>query len=79
MFGVRVENKNKEIHFANAAKRFAMDAKMLKCRAAVHVENKDDIFFGALFLSISGLTTVSILLPVPAMSSGMKPAGLPNA
>lgn len=45
MFGVRVENKNKEIHFANAAKRFAMDAKMLKCRAAVHVENKDDIFF----------------------------------
>lgn len=45
MFGVRAENNDKDIHFANAAKRFAMDAKMFKCRAAVHVENKDDIFF----------------------------------
>lgn len=32
-------------HFANAARRFALDAKMLRCRAAVHVENKDDIAF----------------------------------
>lgn len=45
MFGVRAENVNKERHFANAAKRFAMDAKMFRCRAAVHVENKDDIVF----------------------------------
>lgn len=35
----------REAHFANAAKRFALDAKMFRCRAAVHVENKDDIFF----------------------------------
>ena len=35
-------------HFANAARRFALDAKMFRCRAAVHVENKDDIaFWGA--------------------------------
>lgn len=45
MFGVHDENKDKNVHFANAAKRFALDAKMFKCRAAVHVENKDDIFF----------------------------------
>lgn len=32
----------------NAARRFALDAKMFRCRAAVHVENKDDIaFWGA--------------------------------
>lgn len=36
---------NKDLHFANAAKRFAMDAKIFRCRAAVHVENKDDIIF----------------------------------
>ncbi|MEG0796303.1 MAG: DUF4435 domain-containing protein [Odoribacter sp.] len=45
MFGVREENRTKEMHFANAAKRFAMDAKMFRCRAAVHVENKDDVVF----------------------------------
>lgn len=45
MFGVRAENNNKDMYFANAAKRFAMDAKMFRCRAAIHVENKDDIFF----------------------------------
>lgn len=33
------------MHFANAAKRFALDAKMFRCRAAVHVENKDDVIF----------------------------------
>lgn len=32
-------------HYANAAKRFALDAKMFRCHAAVHVENKDDIQF----------------------------------
>lgn len=32
-------------YYGNAAKRFAMDAKMFRCRAAVHVENKDDIAF----------------------------------
>lgn len=39
------EFADRDIHFANAAKRFAMDAKMFRCRAAVHVENKDDITF----------------------------------
>lgn len=37
--------ENKERHFANAAKRFALDAKIFRCRAAVHVEDKDDIVF----------------------------------
>ena len=48
MFG----HKNKETdererreYYAAAAKRFALDAKMFRCRAAVHVENKDDIGF----------------------------------
>ena len=45
MFGVRVENVDRKSHFANAARRFALDAKMFRCRAAVHVENKDDIAF----------------------------------
>lgn len=36
---------NREFHFANAARRFAQDARMFRCRAAVHVENKDDIAF----------------------------------
>lgn len=45
MLGGRVDNENKDFHFANAAKRFALDAKMFRCRAAVHVENKDDIIF----------------------------------
>ncbi len=45
MFRVRAENVNREFHYANAAKRFAQDAKMLRCRAAVHVENKDDVVF----------------------------------
>lgn len=45
MLGVRVENPSRTLHFANAAKRFALDAKMFRCRAAVHVENKDDIAF----------------------------------
>ena len=42
------ENKNgvdRKIHFSGAARRFALDAKMLRCRAAVHVENKDDVAF----------------------------------
>lgn len=45
MLGRRVDNAVKDMHFANSAKRFALDAKMFRCRAAVHVENKDDIFF----------------------------------
>lgn len=45
MFGVRAVNHHRKSHFANAAKRFALDAKMLRCRAAVHVENKEDIVF----------------------------------
>lgn len=39
------ENNGRGAYFANAAKRFALDAKMFRCRAAVHVENKDDIAF----------------------------------
>lgn len=50
MFGVRAENNDKEAHFSNAAKRFALDAKMFRCRAAVHVENKDDIVFWSTIL-----------------------------
>lgn len=46
MFVRRNETQiDRSIHFANAAKRFALDAKMFRCRAAVHVENKDDIAF----------------------------------
>lgn len=44
------ENVNREAHFANAARRFALDAKMFRCRAAVHVENKDDIAFWSTIL-----------------------------
>lgn len=43
MLGSSVDNK--DFHFAGAARRFALDAKMFRCRAAVHVENKDDIVF----------------------------------
>lgn len=39
------EGINRDVHFSSAARRFALDAKMLRCRAAVHVENKDDILF----------------------------------
>lgn len=45
MLGGCAENINREAHFASAARRFALDAKMFRCRAAIHVENKDDIFF----------------------------------
>jgi len=45
MFGVGALNINRKIYYSNAAKRFAADAKMLRCRAAVHVENKDDVVF----------------------------------
>lgn len=42
------ENKaaiHRAAHFANAARRFAADARVLRCKAAVHVENKSDIDF----------------------------------
>lgn len=39
------ENTDRSAHYAGAARRFALDAKMFRCRAAVHVENKDDIAF----------------------------------
>lgn len=45
MFGVRAGSENREAYFAGLARRFASDAKMFRCRAAVHVENKDDIVF----------------------------------
>lgn len=45
MFGVRAGSENREAYFAGLARRFVSDAKMFRCRAAVHVENKDDIIF----------------------------------
>lgn len=45
MFGVCAAPADREEYFAGLARRFAMDAKMFRCRAAVHVENKDDIVF----------------------------------
>lgn len=50
MLGGRADNNSKDIHFSNSARRFALDAKMLRCRAAVHVENKDDILFWSAIL-----------------------------
>lgn len=44
MFGVHYDD-DKELFFAQAAKRYALDAKVFRCRAAVHVENTDDITF----------------------------------
>ncbi len=47
---MRHHTPGREDHYAQAAKRFSLDAKMLRCRAAVHVENKDDIvFWGQIF------------------------------
>lgn len=45
MLGARLPVDDKQVHFASYARRFALDAKMFRCRAAVHVENKDDIVF----------------------------------
>lgn len=39
------QKEDRDIHFASFAKRFALDAKVFRCRAAVHVEDKDDIVF----------------------------------
>lgn len=36
---------NKESHFEAVAKRYAMDAKLLRRRAAIHVESKSDVIF----------------------------------
>ena len=36
---------SKERYFQHTAKRFALDARLLRCRAAIHVEDKDDIVF----------------------------------
>lgn len=40
-----ISRERREAFYSSAASRFAMDAKMLRCRASVHVENKDDIIF----------------------------------
>ena len=69
MFRVRAENVNREFHYANAAKRFAQDAKMLRCRAAVHVENKDDVVF---WNTILNRKISFILFLVHEMNMGMK-------
>ena len=77
MFGARAENPSRVSHFANAARRFALDAKMFRCRAAVHVENKDDIaFWGAVlkhfrpddkfhFISVHGTNMDGRLVELP--------------
>ena len=36
---------SKERYFEQTARRFALDARLLRCRAAIHVEDKDDIVF----------------------------------
>ncbi|MDL2231592.1 DUF4435 domain-containing protein [Porphyromonadaceae bacterium OttesenSCG-928-L07] len=40
-----VDKESRDRHFSSLARRFALDAKMLRCRAAIHVENKGDIIF----------------------------------
>lgn len=45
MLGANAKNIDRETHFSNAARRFALDAKMLRCRATIHVENRDDVVF----------------------------------
>ena len=39
------QNENREMHYSMYAKRFAMDAKMLRSDAAIHVEDKEDVVF----------------------------------
>ena len=41
---------SKEKYYYLAAKRFMMDAQLLRCRAAIHVEDKDDIDFWSAIL-----------------------------
>ena len=41
----QISKEQRDAFYAAAAARFAMDSKMLRCRASVHVENKDDIIF----------------------------------
>lgn len=41
----RISEANRQAYYASAAKRFALDAKIMRCRATVHVEDKDDIVF----------------------------------
>jgi len=36
---------DKDRYYFHAAKRFMLDAQMLRCRATIHVEDKDDIVF----------------------------------
>lgn len=52
MFGKHPElyDPNKEAHFQSVARRFAMDAKLLRRRAAIHVESKSDIPFWTMIL-----------------------------
>ena len=70
MFGARAENPSRASHFANAARRFALDAKMFRCRAAVHVENKDD--------NISGRTISFTSFPVHGTNMDGRLVELPN-
>lgn len=41
---------SKEKYYSQASKRFMMDAQLLRCRAAIHVESKDDISFWSTIL-----------------------------
>ena len=75
MFGARAENPSRASHFANAARRFALDAKMFRCRAAVHVENKDDIAFWG---NISGRMISFTSFPVHGTNMDGRLVELPN-
>ena len=77
MFGARAENPSRASHFANAARRFALDAKMFRCRAAVHVENKDDIaFWGAVLKHFRTISFTSF--PVHGTNMDGRLVELPN-
>lgn len=78
MFGARAENPSRASHFANAARRFALDAKMFRCRAAVHVENKDDIAFWGAVLKHFRPTISFTSFPVHGTNMDGRLVELPN-
>ena len=65
---------SKEKYYYHAAKRFMMDAQLLRCRAAIHVEDKDDIvFWSNIFKHFLPGMTGFILSRVPGTNGAMKP------
>ena len=55
---------SKEKYYYHAAKRFMMDAQLLRCKATIHVEDKDDIVFWS---------NIFILSRAPGTNGAMKP------